>query len=288
VVSTADGETFLESLRGRIDPAVRDRFQVTACDSLPLLVVRTPERFLVAFTTRWAVAGASRDPLDLSRDPQADPATLDPGESPARVALRQALSTLSGRPGPRPVTPQQVHGVRVAGVAEYVGSGVATPCDGLTVQPGLDDGLAALLVFADCVPVVLMGEVDAAVVHGGWRGLLAGVVQQGAAAMTAPPGLAVIGPSIGPCCYEVSQELADDFARRFGEGAVPSHRHLDLWEVATMAAAEVGVPRERVLNPRLCTVCNSEFFYSYRCEGEDAGRHGAILWCPGESSGEVS
>jgi hypothetical protein len=196
------------------------------------------------------------------------------------VWLRAALASLADAPEPSLVSPAQVHGVRVVGTAEYAGGEPGSACDGLTTQPNLDRGLAALLVFADCVPVVLLGEVDGAVLHGGWRGLLAGVVQQGAAAMTAPPGMAIIGPSIGPCCYEVSEELATDFERRYGDGVVRSGRRLDLWEVAARAAGEAGVPREKVVNPRLCTVCNQDLFFSYRADGAGAGRHGAVLWCP--------
>src|SRR5680860_1899184 len=74
--------------------------------------------------------------------------------------------------------------------AEYKRGPAGAPCDGLTVHPERDAGLGAFLVFGDCVPVIMVGEVDAALVHGGWRGLLGGVVQEGARAMTAPPGLA--------------------------------------------------------------------------------------------------
>jgi hypothetical protein len=288
VVPTADGETFLASIRERIDPAVADRFEVSAPASLPLLVPRTPERSFVAFTTRWrshAATGDPGDPLDLSRDPGGEGSADGDGHTSDRDSLAEALSAVGGSGRPDLVSPRQVHGVRVVGAAEYAAAPRPSPCDGLTIQPGLDDGLAALLVFADCVPVVLVGEVDGSIVHGGWRGLLGGVVQQGAAAMTAPPGLAVIGPSIGPCCYEVSADLAEHFARRFGERVVPSPRHLDLWEAATLAAEEVGVPRERVVNPRLCTACNVDLFYSYRREGERAGRHGAILWSPNRLRG---
>ena len=53
---------------------------------------------------------------------------------------------------------------------------------------------------------------------------------------------------------------------------------VDLWEAATRALGEVGVPRGGVLNPRLCTVCNNDLFYSYRAEGPVTGRHGCVAW----------
>ncbi|MHB9148602.1 MAG: polyphenol oxidase family protein [Thermoleophilia bacterium] len=285
-MSTAAGREYLAAIEGRIDPSARDLFTVVAPASVPLLVAKTPERFVAAFTTKLPadVAGAANEPFDLSPGRGTEPR---PQEGVRRSLLRAALATLAQAPAPSLVSPAQIHGVRVVGTAEYARGPRDSGCDGLTVQPGLDSGLAALLVFADCVPVILLSEVDGAVLHGGWRGLLGGVVQQGAAAMTAPPGLAIIGPSIGPCCYEVSEELALDFERRYGEGVVPSTARLDLWEVATRAACEVGVPRERVVNPRLCTVCNHDMFFSHRADPAGAGRHGAVLWCPdrGEESG---
>lgn len=278
-MSTAAGTYDLAAIEGRIDPLARDRFAVVASASVPLLVAKTPERFVVAFTTRLPVdvAGAAEEAFDLSVDRGTE---RRPRGTVHRSRLSAALAALADAPGPSLVSPTQVHGVRVVGTAEYARGHRDSACDGLTLQPALDRGLAALLVFADCVPVVLLGEVDGALLHGGWRGLLAGVVQQGAAAMTAPPGLAIIGPSIGPCCYEVSEELGLEFEKRYGEGVVRSRRRLDLWEVATRAAGEVGVPRERVVNPRLCTVCNRDLFFSYRADPVGAGRHGAVLWCP--------
>lgn len=148
----------------------------------------------------------------------------------------------------------------------------------------IDRELAAVLLFADCLPVVLCGEVDMAVAHGGWRGILGGVVQQAGAAMTGPPGAAVIGPSIGPCCFTVGQDVADMFADRFGPGVALEPKEpggsarVDLWEAATRCLQEMGVPRTGVLNPRLCTVCNTDLFYSYRLEGPLTGRHGCVAW----------
>lgn len=284
MVPSAAGRDHLAALEQRIDPAARDRFVVADSSSVPLLIAKTPDRFVVAFTTSLPVdvAGAARAPFDLRVD-RGTP--LHTRGDANRSRLRAALAALTNTSPPTLVSPTQVHGVRVVGAAEYASGQQDPACDGLTVQPHLDRGLAALLLFADCVPVVLLGEVDGAVVHGGWKGLLGGVVQQGAAAMTAPPGLAVIGPSIGPCCYEVSGDLAHEFEARYGEGVVHPGRRLDLWEVATRAAGEVGVPRERVVNPRLCTMCNRDFFFSHRADPAGAGRHGALLWCPDKDEG---
>ena len=152
----------------------------------------------------------------------------------------------------RLVSPEQVHGLRVVGVSEYASDSaqmtdpgrLGAPCDGLTLHPELDRGLAPLLLFADCVPIVLVGEVDMAVVHGGWRGILGGIVHAGARAMTGPPGSAVIGPSIGPCCFTVDEEVARAFSRRFGAEVAKSSddgAKVDLWAAAEVALAESGV-----------------------------------------------
>jgi copper oxidase (laccase) domain-containing protein len=179
------------------------------------------------------------------------------------------------------VSPLQAHGLRVAGIADYLERPPDTACDGLTLHSEIDRGLAALLLFADCVPVVFCGEVDMAVVHGGWRGVLGGVVQQGGRAMIGAPATAIIGPSIGPCCFTVGPEVADAFAARFGPQVVLAGQvspRVDLWEAVTVAATELGVPRGQVVNPRLCTVCNADLFYSYRKEGPITGRHGCLAW----------
>ena len=106
--------------------------------------------------------------------------------------------------------------------------------------------------------------------------------------MTGPPGSAVVGPSIGPCCFTVGREVADAFARRFGASVVLESEdaggppRVDLWEAATLALVDIGVPRTGVLNPRLCTVCNNDLFYSYRMEGPVTGRHGCVAWAGAE------
>lgn len=282
--SLAARESVRAALEERLDSAVRDRVEVRVEAGLPLLSVRLQEPFRAAFTTRWDADDPGRArPLDLSlipvpgSSPDAPPRPRAP-VGPARERLRTALAASCGGVDLTLLSPLQVHGVRVVGATEYAHGPRDRPCDGLTFRPALDAGLVPVLLFADCVPVLLVGEVDAALVHGGWRGLLGGIVGQGGAAMTAPPGLAVIGPSIGPCCYRVSDSLARDFQARFGESVVLPGPRLDLWEAATVAAGEIGVPRARVVNPRLCTSCNNDLFFSYRADGPATGRHGAAVW----------
>ncbi len=138
-----------------------------------------------------------------------------------------------------------------------------------------------LLVFtADCLPIVIAradGERPAiAALHVGRRGLLQGIIGAGAAALgpTAPLA-AVIGPGIGPCCYEVGEEVAQPFRERFGNGIV-NNQHLDLWSAAEQALREAGVTKVARLD--LCTACNPGLFFSHRRDGAHTGRQGLIAY----------
>lgn len=266
------------ALAERIDPSARSRLIVREVDGIPVLEPRLPGSLRAFFTTR--VGGTSGGVFSsLNLDPRS-------GDNPDHVAQNRArIATPLCR---RLVSPAQVHGLRVVGAAEYLEEPAGSPCDGLTLHPEIDGGLAALLLFADCVPVVLCGEVDMAVAHGGWRGILGGIVQQAGRAMMGPPATAVIGPSIGPCCFTVDAEIAGAFAARFGpEALVPAGQangadgksaRVDLWEVTTKALMELGIRRDQVINPRLCTACNPDLFYSYRREGPVTGRQGCVAW----------
>ena len=211
---------------------------------------------------------------------------LDPRSEDDPAAVARNRARLAESIDRKLVSPLQVHGLRAVGAAEYLERGPDTPCDGLTLHPDLDEGLAPLLLFADCVPVVMCGEVDMAVAHGGWRGILGGIVQQAGRATIGAPATAVIGPSIGPCCFTVGEEVAEAFAARFGPEVVlrtsPAEGRqaprVDLWAAVTRALEELGVPRVQVVNPRLCTVCNADLFYSYRAHGPVTGRQGCVAW----------
>lgn len=251
---------------------------------LPVLKAHLPGPFRVVFTTR--IGGCSSGVFATLN--------LDIRSEDDRVAVEANRSLVAKAVGRHLVTPHQVHGVRVMGLAEYAAEGPEAPCDGLTIHPEIDRGLAACLLFADCLPVVLCGDADIAVVHVGWRGLLNGVVQQAAYSMMSAPGSAVIGPSIGPCCFTVDSEVADAFARRYGPQTVLQDpnakeddnraakvRRVDLWEAATRALEEVGINPSRIASPRLCTACNADLFFSHRRDGQAAGRQACIAWTEG-------
>lgn len=136
-----------------------------------------------------------------------------------------------------------------------------------------DDRARTLAVLAaDCVPVLLVGEGTIAVAHAGWRGAVAGVVQ--AAAKASGAGAAWLGPAIGPCCFEVSEEVVEVFRSAFGEDVAVGDRHVDLWGAAERAAVDAGVATVRAA--RLCTACHQDLFFSHRRDGGRSGRQGLV------------
>ncbi len=283
-------------LSDRMDPVVRDRLHVCERAGLQVIEADLPGTFRAFFTTRSG--GVSAGPFaSLNLDPRSDDVSKSVAVNRARVSAavgcvaqgvegRDAvpLSERDDLSARRLVTPAQVHGTRVVGAADYAAAATMDtegrydqPCDGLTLHPLMDRGLAVLLLFADCVPVIMAGDVDMAVVHCGWRGLVGGILEQAGRSMIGPPGSAVIGPSIGPCCFTVGDDVARVFAGRFGSSTI-SEGQVDLWLAVATALSELGLREQSIVNPRLCTCCNRDLFYSYRAEGPVTGRHGAVAW----------
>ena len=132
--------------------------------------------------------------------------------------------------------------------------------------------LTPLVQVADCLPVAVAGDGGVAMLHCGWRGLAAGIVERGSAEVGARA--AAIGPGIGPCCYEVGEEVLDAFGG-LGDG-IATGRMLDLPEVARRLLAAAGV--ESVESADLCTSCNPELFFSHRRDAGRTGRQGGLAW----------
>ncbi len=148
----------------------------------------------------------------------------------------------------------------------------------VTGQPG------ALLAIetADCLPVLIVDPIrrQAAAAHSGWRGTVARVAQSAVRAMmdagsNASDLLVALGPSIGPCCYEVGPEVEAAFGLRgagfFAAGAA-DRKHLDVTAANLAQLAEVGIDPARIDRVRHCTKCREDLFFSYRRDGAHAGR----------------
>lgn len=149
-----------------------------------------------------------------------------------------------------------------------------------------------LLVFvADCVPVAIVDTKKEAVAlcHAGWRGTYSKITQKSIENMeklygTNPEDLVcVLGPSIGPCCYEVSKDLIEKFntiiTNRDEKFYIikESKYYLDLWKVNELILTSCGVKKENIVNLNICTSCNSDKFHSYRKHNQTTKRLGMIL-----------
>jgi len=141
--------------------------------------------------------------------------------------------------------------------------------DGLwTTEPDVP----LLALAADCVPIALAGtdgEPRLAVLHAGWRGLLDGIVETGVGALGGGALAAAVGPSIGPCCYEVGPEVSDRF-----DADLTTGRMLDLRQAVERRLRAAGVAA--VEHVDLCTMCHPDLFFSHRRDHGVTGRQGVI------------
>jgi YfiH family protein len=223
----------------------------------------------VGFTTR--VGGVSEAPyasLNLGRKSGDDVKRVDENRRIACEAIGADLERLALN--------LQVHSARVRRAAR---GSRGEPGDGLWTD---EPGLPILAMSADCLPIVLArtdgGKPAVAVLHVGWRGLLAGIVEAGAEALGRANLAAAVGPGIGPCCYEVGEEVAAPYRERFGPDVVHASR-LDLWTSAERALRAAGV--DRVDRFDRCTACEPETFFSHRRDGGQTGRQGVIAYVAG-------
>jgi polyphenol oxidase len=216
------------------------------------------------------------------------------GDQPAHVAEnRRRTLALLGLPVHRAVMAGLVHGSRVVAVTGAEAPGLdavrfVPECDALiTDQPGL----ALIITAADCVPVFLYDPVRRAIgaVHAGWRGTVAGIAGRTVAALVQTYGCrpadirAAVGPSIGPCCYEVDDVVAQPLRAYYGEaaeallepGRAPGKYMLNLWEANSLDLRRAGVSLAEVAG--VCTACGVDRLFSHRAEAGRAGRGAAVI-----------
>jgi YfiH family protein len=232
-----------------------------------------------AFATRLGgVSPAPYDSLNLGL-------LTDDADANA-IENRRRLASALGFPPERVAYALQVHGTELSTVPTSFRGSFCTPSlhkeprDGLANADGqvvADPGIAGLVFTADCLPVAVRGPGGVAMLHCGWRGLAGGIVAKGVEAVGATS--AAIGPGIGPCCYEVGDEVLAAFSG-LGEG-VAAGRMLDLAEVARRLLAEAGV--ERIEAAALCTGCNPDLFFSHRRDAGLTGRQGGVAWLAAET-----
>lgn len=167
---------------------------------------------------------------------------------------------------------RQVHGAVVRRVItrDDRDQGPLVEADG---QATALDQLGAMVLTADCLPVALGSSRAVAMLHAGWRGIAAGVLEEGLRALCELGGAheieAVIGPGAGACCYEVGPEVHEALT------GAPHTGPIDLRAIARHRLFAAGVGEVRDVNA--CTICDERFF-SHRREGGRAGRQVGVAW----------
>ena len=221
--------------------------------------------------------------------PEAHPdRDLLPAADPSRALMRSTLADALKWGAGRFAWTHQVHG---STVVEVTSPGLQGEADALVTT---DPSLGLLVTVADCCPVLVWDPSAGvlAVAHAGWRGFLAGVLD---ATIRAMEGLGAvreelrvwIGPSIGPCCFEVGSEVAERFAPTHVVDPEPTNEgdstatlarpHVDLGGACVSSLVDLGLVPDRVSAAADCTSCRSDLYWSYRRDGGICGRHVGYL-----------
>lgn len=249
------------------------------------LGLRAATGVIVAFSERTGgVSTGLYSGLNLASHVGDDPAAVD--ENRARLLDGLGLGDVRNRL----TTAEQVHGVQMAWVDEGNAGAGAFATGERGPMRGTDALLTRLaeatllLLYADCVPVVLVAPGPAvAVVHAGWRGALQGIAGLTVGALVRDSGTeaaeiqAYIGPHIGACHYEVGPDVMSQFFNTFGTVSRARSGGLDLDAAVRLSLVSAGVPQWRITSLGACTAEETERFYSYRAEGGMTGRHGALV-----------
>lgn len=235
-----------------------------------------PHGFL---TRRGGVSAPPFASLNLSHSVGDDPQAVEEN-------LRRAMAA-AGLSPEEIVTAWLIHGNTVAVVDTRHRGKILEGVDGLITA---ERGLALLMRFADCIPVLLADPRLPAVglLHVGWRGLAAGILESAVMAFEAELGChpsalhAALGPGIGGCCYAVGPEVIEALRPRLGRhlplARVDGAWHLDLPEAVRLHLQRLGVPS--VITAGVCTACHLEDWYSHRAEHGKTGRFGVWIRNP--------
>jgi len=216
-------------------------------------------------TRKGGVSSSPYDTLNLGFNTADDPQHTETNRNRFFSALGISSENLA--------IPQQIHGTNVE-IAKT--SGIYPETDAIVTNV---PELGLVIQVADCVPIFLYDPNRRVIglVHSGWKGsrekLGFKVIKILSQAFQSNPSeiLAWIGPSIGPCCYSVNQEVASYFSGYVQNGK------LDLWAWNRDILIEAGLNPRHVRVSRLCTACHSEWFFSHRKSGGNTGRMMAVI-----------
>ena len=231
-----------------------------------MIEVELPGARAVFSTRRGGVSEGPYESLNLGILTDDDPARVS--ENRRRLALAVGLDPSAVAMG------WQVHGTEIReweGAPPVGRDGYAAPGAELERVDGhvtAAEDLGLLVLVADCVPVALASPGRVAMLHCGWRGLAAGILQRALERFEAPPSAAV-GPCIGPCCYEVGP----DVLRVFG---LTDRRTLDLRAIVEHRLRAGGV--EQIEHVDHCTSCRADLYFSHRRDGGVTGRQAGLIW----------
>ncbi|MBW2057687.1 MAG: peptidoglycan editing factor PgeF [Deltaproteobacteria bacterium] len=235
-----------------------------------------------AFSTRQGgVSPAPFDSLNLG---------MSSGEKEANVKKnREILTRAFGFSSRALVTARQIHGDDILVIDSASPEGFAgAPCDAMvTDRPGV----AVAVLTADCLPLLLLDPVHrtVAAVHLGWKGTALNLCGKTVGLLRERFGarpeclLAAVGPSIGPCCYEVDESLRSSFTleeHRWDHWARPSGSgrwKLDLQRANIDLMTDSGILEGNIVWFDICTRCREDLFFSYRRDGEMTGRQMAFI-----------
>ena len=204
------------------------------------------------------------------------------GDDRRAVAANRALlrGALAGGGDPRWL--EQVHGTRVVDAAACSLGDLPPAADASFAR---EPGVVCAVMTADCLPVLFCDDAGSVVAaaHAGWRGLLAGVLEETVAAMGVAPAtlLAYLGPAIGPRAFEVGDEVRAAFVADGAELAAaflptqPGKWLADLYLLARLRLSRIGVTR--VHGGNFCTHSDADRFFSYRRDGQ-TGRMASMIW----------
>jgi polyphenol oxidase len=229
--------------------------------SFPGLTVELPGARVLFTSREGGVSTGPYSSLNLGLLTADDPRAVEEN--------RRRLTAAVGIPFERFQRGRQVHGTAVRALAAPPDPGAEPEeADG---QATSVPGVAVYVLASDCLPVAIAGDGAVAMVHAGWRGLADGALEAAVAAVrelgARGEPAAAIGPGIGPCCYEVGEEVH----ARFGT----SGRTLDLKAVARERLAAAGLTR--VEDVEVCTSCSAEHF-SHRRDRGVTGRQAGVAW----------